>query len=83
MLAEVAVEEAAEEEVFVEVGPVETERGKLDVIELRGRAAGEARVFRDGETEFHAALHDEDNLAIEVEGAAGGVSQGVHAIFGG
>lgn len=83
MLAEIAVEEAAEGEILVEIGPMEAERGQFDAVELGGSAAGEARVFRDGETEFDAALHSDDDLAVEVKGADGGVSQGVHAIFGG
>lgn len=83
VLADVAVEEAAERVVFVEIGPVEAEGREFDAVELGGCAAGEARVFRDGETDFDAALHDDDDLAVEVEGAVGGVSQGVHAVFGG
>ena len=81
MLPEVAIEEAAEGEVFIEVGPVEAERGKLDAVELGRRAAHKARVLCDGETDFHAAGHLDHDEAVPMEGAAGGVSQGVHAIF--
>ena len=52
MLAEIAVVQAAEGKVLVEVGPVQAERGEFDAVELRGRAARETRVLRDGEAEF-------------------------------
>ena len=76
---EVTLRDATEGEVFGEIGPMETEGSEFDGVELGGRAAGEARIFRDGEAEFHAARHDDDDRAVEVEGALGGVSQGVHA----
>ncbi len=81
MLAEVAVVQPAEGEIFVEIGPVEAERGEFDAVELGGRAAREPRILRDGETEFDAARHHDNDEAVLMKSAVGGVSQGVHAIF--
>jgi hypothetical protein len=47
-----------------------------------GGAAGEARVFGNGEADFASAFHEDDDFAADGGDGAGGVSQGAHASAG-
>jgi hypothetical protein len=58
---------------------VQAERRNLDAIQLPGRAAREPRIFRDGETDFRAAFHANDDEAVFVNGGDSFINQGIHA----
>lgn len=55
-LSVIALSDAADGKIFIEIGPVEAKRRQLDLVQLRGRGAGEARIFRRSEPQFGATL---------------------------
>jgi hypothetical protein len=55
-LAVVALSDAADGKILVEIGPVKAEGGKLDVVQLGRGGVSQTRILRDGKTELRAAL---------------------------
>lgn len=81
VLAMVALQQAAEGKVFVQVWPVQPKGGDFDVIELLGGAASEPGIVGDRKAKFISAFHRDNDAAFAVAGRARFIGQGVHATF--
>ena len=68
------MEQPFEGQVLIQIRPMHTERGNLDMIQLLGRANCQTRILRRRETNLCAALHAEDDSPSNVSGGAGSVS---------
>jgi hypothetical protein len=81
-LSVVSGEDASDGEALVEVGPVQAERGELDVVELLRGLVFEPWVSLDREGDLEPARHRDVDLALLVAGAYGLVNQGAHSTYG-
>ena len=57
MLAKISAKKPLEGEVFIQIRPVNPQRGNLNIVQLFRCSLGQSRVFRDGETNLNATLH--------------------------
>lgn len=79
MLAMIALQQAAEGKVFIQVRPVQPKGGDFDVVELLGVAASEPGIVCDRKAKFISAFHRDDDAAFAIGGRARFIGQGVHA----
>jgi len=73
-LAVVAFEQAVKRQVLIQIRPVETEGVNFNVIQLPGCAGRQTRIIRDGKTNLRAALHANDDPAINMGSGMSSVS---------
>jgi len=55
-LSVIALSDAADGKIFIEIRPMQAKRRQLDFVQLGGRRASEARIFRRSEPQFGATL---------------------------
>ncbi len=66
--------------VFIQIGPMNAKRRKLNVIQLLRCAFRQTRIRRHGKAKLSSALHDDHDVAVAIRSATRGVDQCSHAI---
>jgi hypothetical protein len=79
-LSVIASQQTPEGQILVKVGPMQAEWGDFDIAELFGGAVRKTGIAGDRETDFHTAVHGNDDVAGFVTGGSGGINQRAHAI---
>jgi hypothetical protein len=74
-----ALNNAPDGKVFIEVWPMKAEGGNLNIVKLLGSASGEARILRSGKAKFDAAVENDKDKAVAKARRARCISQGAHA----
>jgi len=61
MLAKISTQESLERKIFIQIRPVNAERGNLNIVQLFRRSLGQSWILRNGKTNLHATLRlDQD-----------------------
>jgi hypothetical protein len=79
MLAIVARQNSAKRQVLVQIWPMESEGGDLEVAELRRGSTGQAGVGANREPDLRAAVHHQQDYAVPINGRPCAIDQGAHA----
>jgi hypothetical protein len=74
-----ALSNASDGKVFIEIWPMKAEGGNLNVIELFGSALGKAGIFRGGKAKFGATVENDKDKAVAKARRAGCIKQDIHA----
>ena len=81
-LSVIALSDAADGKIFVQVRPVEAKGRQLDLVQLSRGGVGETRILECGKTKLCATLQDNKNNAVPRTRGARCVNQGAHASCG-
>ena len=78
-LTVVSCQDAPNREVFVQEGPMQSERGALDPVQSLGRSSLKSGIAFDREGHLETTLHFDVDLAAFEVGTGGTISQNAHA----